>query len=74
MLVADGEPVGAALPGRGAHAGPLVPAARQPDQDLPEGTKRIVALRLRKRLGPVQLAALTGVAPSTVHRSWCGAG
>jgi transposase InsO family protein len=31
-------------------------------------TKRIVALRLRKRLGPVQLAALTGVAPSTAHR------
>jgi transposase InsO family protein len=31
-------------------------------------TKRIVSLRLRKRLGPVQLAALTGVAPSTAHR------
>jgi len=31
-------------------------------------TKRIVALRLRKRLGPVQLATLTGVAPSTAHR------
>src|SRR5690349_12628598 len=31
-------------------------------------TKRIVALRLRKRLGPVQLAAATGVAPSTAHR------
>ena len=31
-------------------------------------TRRIVALRLRKRLGPVQLAALTGVAPSTAHR------
>jgi hypothetical protein len=27
-----------------------------------------VSLRLRKRLGPVQLAALTGVAPSTAHR------
>src|SRR6188472_1724698 len=26
-------------------------------------TKRIVSLRLRKRLGPVQFAALTGVAP-----------
>lgn len=31
-------------------------------------TKRIVSLRLRKRLGPVQLAAYVGVAPSTVHR------
>ena len=31
-------------------------------------TKRIVSLRLRKRLGPVQLAAHVGVAPSTVHR------
>jgi transposase InsO family protein len=31
-------------------------------------TRRIVSLRLRKRLGPVQLGALTGVAPSTAHR------
>jgi transposase InsO family protein len=31
-------------------------------------TKRIVSLRLRKRLGPVQLAARVGVAPSTAHR------
>jgi hypothetical protein len=31
-------------------------------------TKRIVSLRLRKRIGPVQLAAVTGVAPSTAHR------
>lgn len=31
-------------------------------------TKRIVSLRLRKRLGPVQLAAHVGVAPSTAHR------
>ena len=31
-------------------------------------TKRIVSLRLRHRLGPVQLAPLVGVAPSTVHR------
>lgn len=31
-------------------------------------TRRIVSLRLRKRIGPVQLAALTGVAPSTAHR------
>src|SRR5690349_21819579 len=30
--------------------------------------KRIVSLRLRHRLGPVQLAPLVGVAPSTVHR------
>ena len=39
-----------------------------PAKTLPATTKRIVALRLRKRLGPVQLAALTGVAPSTAHR------
>ena len=31
-------------------------------------TGRIVSLRLRKRLGPVQLAAATGVAPPTAHR------
>jgi transposase InsO family protein len=31
-------------------------------------TRRIVSLRLRKRIGPVQLAAATGVAPSTAHR------
>jgi transposase InsO family protein len=39
-----------------------------PTKTCPTVTKRIVALRLRKRLGPVQLAALTGVAPSTAHR------
>jgi transposase InsO family protein len=39
-----------------------------PAKTCPTVTRRIVALRLRKRLGPVQLAALTGVAPSTVHR------
>ena len=39
-----------------------------PTKTCPTLTRRIVALRLRKRLGPVQLAALTGVAPSTAHR------
>ena len=39
-----------------------------PAKTRPATTKRIVALRLRQRLGPVQLAALTGVAPSTAHR------
>jgi transposase InsO family protein len=39
-----------------------------PAKTSPATTRRIVALRLRKRLGPVQLAALTGVAPSTAHR------
>jgi len=29
--------------------------------------RRIVSLRLRKRLGPVEIGALLGVAPSTVH-------
>ena len=39
-----------------------------PAKTCPATTKRIVSLRLRKRLGPVQLAARVGVAPSTVHR------
>ncbi|MGL5852036.1 MAG: IS481 family transposase, partial [Phycicoccus sp.] len=39
-----------------------------PAKTSPQMTKRIVSLRLRKRLGPVQLAAHVGVAPSTVHR------
>jgi transposase InsO family protein len=39
-----------------------------PAKTCPATTKRIVSLRLRKRLGPVQLAALTGVAPSTAHQ------
>jgi Integrase core domain/leucine-zipper of insertion element IS481 len=39
-----------------------------PAKTAPCVTRRIVSLRLRKRLGPVQLAALTGVAPSTAHR------
>jgi len=34
----------------------------------PESLKRrIITLRWRKRLGPVQIAGLWGVAPSTVH-------
>jgi transposase InsO family protein len=39
-----------------------------PAKTCPAVTKRIVSLRLRKRLGPVQLAVHVGVAPSTVHR------
>jgi transposase InsO family protein len=39
-----------------------------PAKTCPGTTKRIVSLRLRKRLGLVQLAAYVGVAPSTVHR------
>ena len=42
-----------------------------PAKTDPRTTRRIVSLRLRKRLGPVQLAALTGVAPSTAHRVLC---
>src|SRR6478752_7967985 len=38
-----------------------------PAKTPPTVTKRIVSLRLRKRLGPVQLASLVGVAPSTAH-------
>lgn len=39
-----------------------------PGKTCPATTKRIVSLRLRKRIGPVQLAAAVGVAPSTAHR------
>ncbi|MBK9476590.1 MAG: IS481 family transposase [Tetrasphaera sp.] len=39
-----------------------------PAKTPPKIVKRIVSLRLRKRIGPVQLAALTGVAPSTAHQ------
>lgn len=39
-----------------------------PAKTSPATTKRIVSLRLRKRVGPVQLAAHVGVAPSTAHR------
>ena len=41
---------------------------RMPAKTCPATIRRIVALRLRQRLGPVQLAALTGVAPSTAHQ------
>ena len=41
---------------------------RMPAKTNPATTRRIVSLRLRKHLGPVQLAALAGVAPSTAHR------
>lgn len=41
---------------------------RMPGKTDPATTRRIVSLRLRKRLGPVQLASLTGVAPSTAYR------
>ncbi len=41
---------------------------RMPTKTPPATTKRIVSLRMRHRLGPVQLAPLVGVAPSTVHR------
>ena len=39
-----------------------------PTKTSPAVTRHIVSLRLRHRLGPVQLAPLVGVAPSTVHR------
>lgn len=39
-----------------------------PNKTRPEVVKRIVSLRMRKRLGPLQLGALCGVAPSTAHR------
>lgn len=40
---------------------------RMPAKTDPRTTRRIVSLRLRKRLGPVQLAALTG--RGTLHRA-----
>jgi transposase InsO family protein len=39
-----------------------------PAKTLPRTVRRLVSLRLRKRLGPVQLAAACGVAASTAHR------
>ena len=39
----------------------------QPARTSPSGVRRVLELRWRKRLGPVQLAARTGVAASTVH-------
>ena len=39
-----------------------------PARTPPELVRVIVRLRLRQRLGPVQIAARTGQAPSTVHR------
>jgi transposase InsO family protein len=41
---------------------------RMPTKTSPAVTRRIVSLRLRKRLGPVQLAGYVDLAPSTVHR------
>lgn len=40
---------------------------RQPNRTPIKMVRRIVSLRLRKRLGPVEIAALTGVPASTVH-------
>ena len=40
---------------------------RQPNRTPARLVRRIVSLRLRKRLGPVEIGALLGVAPSTVH-------
>lgn len=40
---------------------------RQANRTAPPMVRRIVSLRLRKRLGPVEIGALTGMAASTVH-------
>ncbi len=40
---------------------------RRPTKKLPHLVRRIVALRWRKRLGPVQIAGQLGVPASTVH-------
>lgn len=39
-----------------------------PDKTPLKVAKRVVSLRLRKRIGPLQLGALCGIAPSTAHR------
>ena len=41
---------------------------RSPRRTPPRIVRKIVHHRIKKRLGPVQLAAIVGVAPSTVHR------
>lgn len=41
---------------------------RSPSKTPPPVVRRIVHHRTKKRLGPVQIAPLVGVAPSTVHR------
>jgi transposase InsO family protein len=41
---------------------------RQPCRTPPAVVRRVLELRWRKRLGPLQLAARTGVAASTVHK------
>jgi transposase InsO family protein len=41
---------------------------RQPGRTPPPVVRRVLELRWRKRLGPLQLAARTGVAASTVHK------
>jgi transposase InsO family protein len=41
---------------------------RQPLRTPPVVVRRVLELRWRKRLGPLQLAARTGVAASTVHK------
>jgi hypothetical protein len=42
--------------------------AHSPNRTRPPVVRKIVHHRTNKRLGPVQIAALVGVAPSTVHR------
>src|SRR5664280_2437185 len=41
---------------------------RQPGRTSPAVVRRVLELRWRKRLGPVQLSARCGVAASTVHK------
>lgn len=41
---------------------------RQPLRTPPQVVRRVLELRWRKRLGPLQLSARTGVAASTVHK------
>ena len=41
---------------------------RQPGRTPAPVVRRVLELRWRKRLGPLQLAARTGVAASTVHK------
>ena len=64
QMRAAGEP---GLPGpQDLHDRPSRPR-RLANRTPVKVVRRIVSLRLRKRLGPVELAALTGVPASTVH-------
>ena len=68
-LLAHGQTLGRALPRprQGRHGRQAQPARTSPNRTPQAVVKKIVALRWRKRLGPVQIAYRLGLAASTVH-------